>query len=470
MNDASAHFDLVVIGSGPGGYTAAIRAAQLKMKVAIVERDKLGGICLNWGCIPTKALLKNAELFQLFQKSDEWGISVDNLRFDFSKIVKKSRNAANRLNKGVEFLMKKNSIATYFGTARLSGAGVVQILGPDQQLQDTLEAGRVLLATGARPRTLPGVDFDGQKVIWSTEALVLPAPPKSMIIIGAGAIGVEFAYFYNTFGTDVTLVEMMPQILPVEDKEIADLLAKSLRKSRIKIMTETKVSSLAKTDIGVEVTVETLQGQKSQLSAELALMSIGVRGNHEGLGLEQLGVRLNKDFIQVDGDYQTNVPGIYAIGDVIGSPLLAHVASAEGISAVEGMAGTEDRTKVIYENIPGCTYCQPQVASLGLTEEKARQKGYSLKIGRFPFRANGKAIAIGETEGLVKLIFDAGYGELLGAHILGAEATEMIAELAVAKNLEATYQEILHTVHAHPTLTEAVMEAAGDAYGESINQ
>ena len=470
MTDTSAHFDLIVIGSGPGGYTAAIRAAQLKMKVAIVERDKLGGICLNWGCIPTKALLKNAEIFELFHKGDEWGISADSVRFDFSKVVKKSRNAANRLNKGVEFLLKKNGIATYFGTARLSGKGQVQILDPEQRLQDTLTADRILLATGARPRTLPGVDFDGQKVIWSTEAMVLPNPPKSMVVIGAGAIGVEFAYFYNAFGTEITLVEMMPQILPVEDKEIADLLAKSLRKRRIKIMTDTKVSSLVKTDSGVEVTVESAQGQKSQLNAEKALMCIGVRGNHEGLGLEQFGVRLNKDFIRVDGDYQTNVTGLYAIGDVIGSPLLAHVASAEGISAVEGMAGLEERLKVNYDNIPGCTYCQPQVASLGLTEEQARQKGYTLKIGRFPFRANGKAIALGETEGLVKLIFDASYGELLGAHILGVEATEMIAELAIAKGLEATYQEILHTVHPHPTLTEAVMEAAADAYGESINQ
>ncbi len=470
MNTPSAQFDLIVIGSGPGGYTAAIRAAQLKLKVAIVERDRLGGICLNWGCIPTKALLKNAEIYQLIRKSEEWGIGVDNLRFDFTKVIKKSRNASDRLNKGVEFLMKKNSVATYLGTARLANKGTVEIFDQEKQLKETLVTSRVLLATGARPRTLPGVEFDGKKVIWSTEAMLLPSPPKSMVIIGAGAIGVEFGYFYNAFGSEITLVEMMPQILPVEDREIAELLAKSLKKSRIKIMTGTKVSALGKTTDGVEVTVENAQGQKSLIKAEKALMSIGVRGNHEGLGLENLGVELNRDFIRVDDRYQTSVPGIYAIGDLIGPPLLAHVASAEGISAVEGMTGAEERLKLNYENVPGCTYCQPQVASVGWTEEKAREKGYTLKIGRFPFRASGKAIAIGETEGLVKLVFDANYGELLGAHILGYEATEMIAELTVAKNLEATYQEIMQTVHAHPTLSEAIMEAASDAAGESINQ
>jgi dihydrolipoamide dehydrogenase len=470
VTNSPTSFDLIVIGSGPGGYTAAIRAAQLKMKVAIVERDKLGGVCLNWGCIPTKALLKNAEFYSAIRRSEDWGISCDNIRFDFSKIIKKSRNAAERLNKGVEFLMKKNGIATYFGTAQLKTAGVVEVYDQGKNLKETLSTSRILLATGARPRALPGIEFDGKNVIWSTEAMVLPEPPKTMVIIGAGAIGVEFAYFYNAFGTEVTLVEMMPQILPVEDGEIVGLLAKSLKKNRIKILTETKVSSLIKTAEGVEVTVEDAKGSQSQIKAERALMSIGVRGNYDGMGLERLGVQVNRDFVKVNGDFQTNVPGIYAIGDIIGPPLLAHVASAEGVSAVEGMAGVEDRLKVNYENIPGCTYCQPQVASVGLTEEKARQQGHTLKIGRFPFRASGKAIAIGETEGLVKLIFDATYGELIGAHILGSEATEMIAELALAKNLEATYQEILHTVHAHPTLSETVMEAAGDAYGESLNQ
>jgi dihydrolipoamide dehydrogenase len=469
VSDPSAHFDLIVIGSGPGGYTAAIRAAQLKMKVAIVERDKLGGICLNWGCIPTKALLKNAEIYQLFRQSEEWGISADNLRFDFTRVIKKSRNAAARLNKGVEFLMKKNEVATYFGIARLADRESVEIFDQDDNLKNRIRASKILLATGARPRTLPGIDFDGQKVIWSREAMTLPSPPKSLVIIGAGAIGVEFAYFYNAFGTEITLVEMMPQILPIEDKEISDLLAKSLKKNRIKILTESKVSSLTKSEEGVEVTIENLQGEKSQVKAERALMSIGVRGNYEGLGLEPLGIQIKKDFIPVDENYETSVPGLYAIGDLIGPPLLAHVASAEGISAVDGMAGVAERLRVNYESIPGCTYCQPQVASIGLTEEKAREKGYNVKVGRFPFRANGKAIAIGETEGLVKLVFDASYGELLGAHILGSEATEMIAELAVAKNLEATYLEVMRTVHAHPTLSEAIMEAAADAWGESIN-
>jgi dihydrolipoyl dehydrogenase len=462
-------FDLIVVGSGPGGYTAAVRASQLGMKTAIVERDRLGGICLNWGCIPTKALLKNAELLNLFRKSEEFGISHDNLRFDFSKIVQRSRGVADKSEKGVAFLMKKNNVATFMGSGKLVGKGEVEIYDTNQKLKETISASRILLATGARAKTLPGISFDGQRVISSTEAMILKEVPKSLLIIGAGAIGVEFAYFYNALGTKTTLVEMMPKILPIEDHEVSDLLARSFKKSGIQILTESKVTSLKVAADGIEATIQSTKGESTVLKADLALMAVGVTGNTENLGLEEIGVKVEKGHIPVDANFQTNVAGVYAIGDVIGPPWLAHVASAEGISAVEGMAGLKERMKVDYDNIPGCTYCQPQVASIGLTEQNARDKGYELKIGKFPFSASGKGRAIGETEGLVKLIFDAKYGELLGAHILGSEATEMIAELGIAKNLEATYEEILKTVHAHPTLSEAVMEAAAGAAGEAIN-
>ena len=461
---------MVVIGSGPGGYVAAIRASQLGMKTAVIEKDKLGGICLNWGCIPTKALLKNAEIYKLFLKSEEFGISYDNLRFDFPKIIQRSRDVSDKISKGVGFLMKKNKVTVFNGTGRLVSREKVEVLDKDQKLMNTLTASRILIATGARPRTLPGVVFDGKRIIGSSEAMVMKEVPKSLLVIGAGAIGVEFAYFYNTFGASVTVVEMMPAILPIEDKEISDLLAKSFKKNGIQLLTGTKVVSLKPEDDGVSAVLENSKGERSESKAEVALMAVGVMGNTEGLGLEKVGVKVERGSISVNADFQTNVPGVYAIGDVIGPPWLAHVASAEAVSAVEGMAGLKNRVQVNYQNIPGCTYCQPQVASIGLTEEKAREKGYQVKIGRFPFSASGKAKATGETEGLVKLIFDTKYGELLGAHLVGAEATEMIAELGLAKNLEATYEEIFKTVHAHPTLSEAIMEAAADAAGESINQ
>lgn len=470
MSNDQNHFDLVIVGSGPGGYVGAIRAAQLGMKTAIVEKDKLGGVCLNWGCIPTKALLKNAEIYKLFQKSEEFGISYDNLRFDFSKIIRRSREVSDKISRGVGFLMKKNKVTVFNGTGKLTSRDRVEIFDPDQKLKDTLTASRIMIATGARPRTLPGVVFDGRRIIGSTEAMVMPEVPKSLLVIGAGAIGAEFAYFYNTFGASVTVVEMMPTILPLEDKEISDLLAKSFKRHGIQMLTATKVANLEAEEAGISAILENSKGERSEIKAEIALMAVGVMGNTEGIGLEKLGIKVERGSIPVDSSFQTNIPGIYAIGDVIGPPWLAHVASAEAISAVEGMAGIKDRLQVNYLNIPGCTYCQPQVASIGLTEEKAHEKGYQLKIGRFPFSASGKAKATGETEGLVKLIFDAKYGELLGAHLLGSEATEMIAELGLAKNLEATYEEIFKTVHAHPTLSEAVMEAAADAVGESINQ
>lgn len=463
---ADQDFDVLVIGGGPGGYTTAIRSSQLGMKTGIVERDRLGGICLNWGCIPTKALLKNAEILQLFRKSEEWGISYDNLRFDFSKIVKRSRGVADRVSKGVEYLMKKNKIEVFSGSARLAGKGQVEI--KTQGKEDRLvRAKHIIFATGARPRTLPGVAIDRKRVISSTEAMILAEQPKSMLILGAGAIGIEFAYFYNALGTRVTVVEMMPGILPVEDRELTKLLETSLRKQGIEILTETKVESVKPGANDVSVHVSSAEGKK-ELTADVALMAIGVQGNVENLGLEDAGVAVERSSIKVDKDYRTNVPGIYAIGDVIGPPWLAHVASAEGIHCIEAIAG-KNPAPIDYTTIPGCTYCQPQIGSIGLTEEKAKAAGHELKIGRFPFRPLGKAAATGETEGMVKLIFDAQYGELLGAHILGAEATEQIAELLIAKKLEATGQSIFQAIHAHPTLSEAVMEAAAQAYGEAIN-
>ncbi len=458
-------FDLLVIGGGPGGYVAAIRAAQLGFRSAVVERDKLGGICLNWGCIPTKALLKNAEIYNNFKHSDEWGISYKDLKFDFSKIVARSRKVATLNSKGVEYLLKKNKIEHISGVGQLVAKGKVAI-SKDGKPIETISAKHIVIATGARPQTLPNVKIDGTKVISSTEAMILTDVPKSMVVIGAGAIGVEFAYFYNAFGTKVTLVEMMPNILPVEDKEISKLLESNFKKNGIEIFTESKVDSVA-AGKEVSVVIATKEGRK-EVKADVALMAIGVQGNSENLGLEVLGVRIEKGWIQTDDFGRTNIDGIYAIGDVAGPPWLAHVASREGIVCVDALAGKNPQP-IDWDSIPGCTYCQPQVASIGLTEEKALAAGYQLKVGRFPFSASGKARAIGETDGLVKLIFDAKYGELLGAHILGSEATELIAELGVAKTLETTADGIAGTIHAHPTLSEAIMEAAENAYGHSIN-
>jgi len=458
-------YDLVVVGGGPGGYVAAIRAAQLGLKTGVIERDKLGGICLNWGCIPTKALLKNAEIMNHFKHAEDWGITYKDLKVDFPKIVERSRKVANINSKGVEYLFKKNKIEHIPGFGKLLGKGKIEV-SKDGKATETIQAKNIIVATGARPRTLPNVKIDGKQVISSTEAMILPQIPKAMVVIGAGAIGVEFAYFYNSFGTKVTIVEMMPNILPVEDKELSKLLESSFRKQGIEILTEAKVESVG-TGKEVNVVVSGKDGKK-EIKADVALMAIGVQGNVENMGLETVGVKVEKSWIQVDDFGRTNVEGIYAIGDVAGAPWLAHVASREGIICAETIAGQKPQP-IDYDNIPGCTYCQPQVASIGLTEEKAIAAGYQLKVGRFPFSASGKARAIGETEGLVKLIFDAKYGELLGAHILGAEATEMIAELGVAKALETTKNGIANTIHAHPTLSEAIMEAADNAYGHSIN-
>ena len=457
-------YDVVIIGGGPGGYVAGIRAAHLGLKTLVVEKDKLGGICLNWGCIPTKALLKNAEVYNMLKHADDFGFSFDNLKADFSKAVKRSRDIAVRSSKGIEFLFKKNKVDYISGTAKILAPGSVQIEQPGKTT--TISAKNIIIATGARSRAIPGITVDRKNVITSSEAMVLPEAPKSMIIIGAGAIGVEFAYFYNAYGTKVTVVEMMPSLLPIEDREVTKTLGRTFAKAGITVMTETKVDKVV-TGNGVTVTVSNKEGTK-ELQADVALVAVGVQGNIEGLGLETVGVKTEKSFIKVDASYKTNVDGIYAIGDVNGPPWLAHVASAEGVVCVEKIAGKNPHP-INYDNIPGCTYCQPQVASVGLTEEKAREKGLEIKVGRFPFRSHGKALAMNEPEGFVKLIFDAKYGELVGAHIIGAEATEMIAELVLARTLETTYEQIVNTIHAHPTLSEGIAEAALDAYGEAIN-
>ena len=460
------NFDVAIIGSGPGGYVAAIRASQLNLKTVLIERDKLGGICLNWGCIPTKALLKNAEMVSQLKHAKDYGITIDNYSVDFEKVIKRSRRVADTNSKGVEFLMKKNNITVVYGTAQLSSANTIQVLDNEGKTSN-IQTKNIIVATGGRPRTIPGIEIDGEKVISSKQAMSLEKKPKSMVVIGAGAIGIEFAYFYNALDTKVTIIEMLDRVLPIEDKEITDLLEKNFKKNKIKIHTSAAVESLKKTDSGVEVSFS-IEGKTEKISADIALMAIGIQGNSENLGLENLGVKIEKSFIPVNEWYQTNVAGIYAIGDITGPPLLAHVASHESIICVEKIAGLNPH-QMDYTSVPGCTYCNPQVASLGMTEEKAIAGGFEIQIGRFPYSASGKARAIGEREGLVKLIFDKKYGELLGAHILGAEATELIAELGLAKSLESTPMEILKTIHAHPTLSEMIMEAAGDALGEAIH-
>ncbi|MDI6765680.1 MAG: dihydrolipoyl dehydrogenase [Bacteroidota bacterium] len=458
-------FDVVILGSGPGGYVAAIRASQLGLKTAVIEKDKIGGVCLNWGCIPTKALLKSAEVYNHFHRAEEFGISAKDVSFDFPKIIKRSRDVALRNSKGVEYLFKKNKIELISGFGKIIGKEKIEI-SKDGKPVETVFGKNIIIATGARPRSFPSIKIDGKQIISSTEAMLLQQPPKSMIIIGAGAIGVEFGYFYNAFGTKITIVEMMPNVLPIEDKEISKLLESVLKKSGIEILTDAKVDNVSTRKEAVVSLTE--KDAKKELTADIVLVAIGVQGNIENIGLEYAGVKVEKGWIQVDDFGKTNVDGVYAIGDVAGPPWLAHVASKEGIICIEKIAGKNPQP-IDWDNIPGCTYCQPQVASIGLTEEKAIELGHKLKIGRFPFTASGKARAIGEIDGLVKLIFDEKYGELLGAHILGADATEMIAELGLAKTLETTAEEIIRTIHAHPTLSEAIMEAAENAEGQAIH-
>ncbi|TSA26924.1 MAG: dihydrolipoyl dehydrogenase [Ignavibacteriales bacterium] len=462
-------YDIAILGGGPGGYVAAIRAAQLGFKTVVIDKDNLGGICLNWGCIPTKSLLKNAEIFDLMKNhSTEFGISVQGLSFDFNKIIKRSRDISDRITKNVELLIKKNKIDRIRGFGKLVSKNQIDIFDSTGKKIDSVSSEKIIIATGARPKFVPAIPVDKKNIITSTEAMNLPAQPKDLIIIGAGAIGVEFAYFYNVLGTKVTIIEMMENILPVEDKEVSETLEKNFKKRGIEIYTSTKVEKAEVKGNEVIVTIEK-DGKKLELKSEKVLCAIGVTGNVEGFGLEELGVELYKNHIKVNkNNYETNFSGIYAIGDVIGPPWLAHVASAEGIHCVEMIKG-KNPNPIDYNNIPGCTYCNPQVASVGMTEAKARENGYELKIGKFPFMVSGKAFAVGEREGFVKLIFDAKYGELLGAHIIGPEATELIAELTLAKSMEATFETIIKTVHAHPTLSESIMEAAANAYGESIH-
>jgi len=464
---AEQDFDLIVIGSGPGGYVAAVRASQLGKKVAVVERDRLGGICLNWGCIPTKALLKSAEMYSNLKRANSFGITTENISLDFPEIIKRSRQIADRMAKGVQFLFKQNNVISFSGTGRFIDKNKVAVLDNSNNKMNELTAKNVIIATGARSRSIPGVEIDGEKVISSKEAMSLERLPESMIVIGAGAIGVEFAYFYHTLGCEVTIVEMLPTLLPIEDSEITDVLLRSFKKAKMKIHVDTLVKKVEKDNDCVRVIIES-NGETTELEAQITLMAIGVQGNYEGIGLEDAGVELEKGYIKVDEYFQTNVKNIYAIGDVIGPPWLAHVASAEGITAAEKIAGM-DVQPINYNNIPGCTYCHPQVASIGLTEAKAAEQGFELKIGKFPFVASGKSLALGERDGLVKLIFDAKTDALLGAHIIHAEATELIGELAVVKSTGVTAHELIKTIHAHPTLSEAIMEAAAAAYGEAIH-
>ena len=469
---ADTAFDILIIGSGPGGYVTAIRAAQLGFKTAIVERDYLGGICLNWGCIPTKALLRSAEVFHYFQHAKDYGLSAEKIGYDPKAVVQRSRAVAKRLNDGVGFLMKKNKVQVIWGEASIDAPGKVTVKpregGPTGALgPGPYQAKHVILATGARPRVLPGIEPD-QKLIWTYfEAMAPEKIPKSLLVIGSGAIGIEFASFFRTLGAEVTVVEVLPQILPVEDAEIAALARKSFEKQGIKILTGAKVTAVEKKGTSVAAQVEDGKGQQS-IAVERIISAVGVTGNVEGLGLEKLGVKTDRGTIVIDGFCRTNVPGIYAIGDVAGPPMLAHKAEHEGVICVEAIKGLHahpmDKLK-----IPGCTYCQPQIASVGLTEAKAKEAGYALKIGRFPFVGNGKAIALGEPEGLVKVVFDKKTGALLGAHMVGAEVTELIQGYVVAMNLETTEEELMHTIFPHPTLSEMMKEAVLDAYGRVLN-
>lgn len=462
-------YDIAVLGGGPGGYVAAIRAAQLGFKTAVIDKDKLGGICLNWGCIPTKSLLKNAEIYDNVKNhGEEFGIAASDLKFDFTKIIKRSRDISDKITKNVEMLVKKNKIERINGFGKIVSKNRIDILDPKGAKTGSIEADKIIIATGARPRAVPSIPIDRKNIITSSEAMNLPEQPKELIVIGAGAIGIEFAYFYSVLGTKVTVIEMLDSILPIEDKEVSDALARSFRKRKIDIYTKTAVEKAEVKGKKVEVTIN-VNGEKKVLTADKVLSAIGVTGNVEGFGLEELGVELFKNHIKVNkSTYETNVKGVYAIGDVIGPPWLAHVASAEGIHCIEKIKGLNP-PDIDYQTIPGCTYCQPQVASVGLTEAKAKEAGYEVKIGKFPFMASGKAFAVGERDGFVKFITDAKYGEILGVHIIGSEATELIAEATLAKSLEATAESVLKTIHAHPTLSESVMEAAAAVYNESIH-
>ncbi len=460
--------DVVVVGSGPGGYVAAIRAAQLGLKTICVEVDRLGGVCLNWGCIPTKALLKNAEYMHFLQHSKDFGIAIEQYQVDFPAVIRRSRKVADRMSNGVAFLFKKYKVQHVQGFGVLRSPQQVDVLDAGGSVTDRIESRYIIIATGARPRMIPGIEVDRERILTSKEALLLDTLPESIIIMGAGAIGVEFAYYFNAFGAKVTLIELMDRILPLEDAEVSKELSRHFRKYGITMLTSTRVVSARRKGNGVEVVIEKKDGTQQTLTADYALNAIGVQGNVENIGLEQVGVEFERGQIRVDEYMRTNVPNIFAIGDVAKAPWLAHKASAEGILCAEFIAGKSVHP-IDYQNIPACTYCQPQVASVGLTEQQAKEAGYTVRVGKFPYTANGKAHGIGEARGFVKLVFDDQYGELLGAHMIGPDVTEMVAELTLARNLEATAETIIKTIHPHPTLSEAIMEAAAEAYGESVN-
>ncbi|SEF50309.1 dihydrolipoamide dehydrogenase [Halpernia humi] len=460
------NYDIIVIGSGPGGYVAAIRAAQLGFKTAIIERENLGGICLNWGCIPTKALLKSGQVFHYINHAEEFGLNKVEASFEFPNIIKRSRGVANKMSKGIEFLMKKNKIDVIFGTAKIAKGKKVNVTDKDGKSTE-YSANNIILATGARSRELPNIPQDGVKVIGYRQAMTLPEQPKSMIVVGSGAIGVEFADFYNSIGTKVTIVEFMPNVVPVEDEEVSKQLEKSLKKSGIDIMLNSSVESIDTSGNGVKANVKTEKGNIT-LEADILLSAVGIASNLEGQGFEEVGIKTERGKVLVNEWYETSVPGYYAIGDLLPTQALAHVASAEGITCVEKIKGLHVEA-IDYGNIPGCTYCHPEVASVGMTEKQAKEKGYELKVGKFPFSANGKATANGDTEGFIKVIFDAKYGEFLGCHMIGTGVTEMIAEAVVARKLETTGHALLKAIHPHPTLSEAMTEAVAAAYGEVIH-
>ena len=459
-------YDIIVLGSGPGGYVTAIRASQLGFKVAVIEKENLGGICLNWGCIPTKALLKSAQVFDYLKHAADYGLTVSSFDKDFSAVVKRSRDVADGMSKGVQFLMKKNKIDVIDGFGKVKPGKKVDVKAADGTVTE-YTADHIIIATGARSRELPNLPQDGKKVIGYRQAMTLAEQPKSMIVVGSGAIGVEFAHFYNSMGTDVTVVEFMPNVVPVEDEDISKQMERSMKKAGIKIMTNSSVERIDTTGNGVKAFVKTAKGEEV-LEADILLSAVGIKTNIENIGLEETGIATDRDKILVNTFYQTNVPGYYAIGDVTPGQALAHVASAEGILCVEKIAGLHVDA-LDYGNIPGCTYATPEIASVGMTEKQAIEKGYEIKVGKFPFSASGKAKAAGTPDGFVKVIFDAKYGEWLGCHMIGAGVTDMIAEAVVARKLETTGHEILKAVHPHPTMSEAVMEAVAMAYGEVIH-
>jgi dihydrolipoamide dehydrogenase len=460
-------YDIIVLGSGPGGYVTAIRASQLGLKTAIVERESLGGICLNWGCIPTKALLKSANVFEYLSHAADYGITVGNATADFDAMIKRSRGVADGMSAGIQFLMKKNKIDVINGNGVVKSGKKVVVTDETGASTEYSASKGVIIATGARSRELPNLPQDGEKIIGYRQAMTLPKQPKKLVVVGSGAIGVEFAYFYNAIGTEVTIVEYLPNIVPVEDEDVSKQLEKSFKKTGINVMTNASVESVDTKGKGCVVTVKTAKGEE-KIECDVVLSAVGIQANIENIGLEEVGIIVDKGRILVNDYYQTNIPGYFAIGDVVPGPALAHVASAEGIICVEKLAGHHPEP-LNYGNIPGCTYCSPEVASVGMTEKAAKDAGYDIKVGKFPFSASGKASAAGAKDGFVKLIFDAKYGELLGGHLIGANVTEMVAELVAVRKLETTGEELIKTVHPHPTMSEAIMEAAAAAYGEVIH-